>query len=197
MQFFNSNSNGDTTVPVSTPESQKKDHIEVKVGKAFDAHPIPIPKFNGSDPLGWNWNIPGFDLASVVAVSAFVFGILAVILLGLFFNRYLSVNRNITVAFGIFFFVIAAMLTWFRVNIAKNQSFREAACVALSKSNEAQWLWSTSPGPGYMAKDTYFEAKPFSGPVLRVLRDGTIEKIGFAEAEVMNVEQDVKADHGE
>lgn len=147
----------------------------MNIGKQVAPTPVPIQKADFSNAIRWNWYLPGFNLAGIVSTIALITAIIGTILL---IASSQSRNRAPLVASGLIFYVIAGVLSWFRIVLARNQSYVDAINTAYEKSKEARDIWIENPGPPYLAKDPFFEASAFLGPTLVILRDGTVEEMG-------------------
>lgn len=147
----------------------------MSIGKQVAPTPVPVQNTDFSTAIRWNWYLPGFNLPGIVSIVALITAIVGTILL---IASSQSRNRSPLLASGLIFYVIAGILSWFRIVLARNQSYVDVINTVYAKSKEARDIWLEAPGPLYMAKDPFFEASAFLGPTLVILRDGTVEEMG-------------------
>lgn len=161
------------------------------LGGVTKPRPIDSTKDDFSRPIQWRWYLPSFDLAGIVSILALFNTVVGTVTLILSAN--IEKARGTLLSVGLVAYFLAGLLSWFRIVLARNRSYRKVVNVIYAKSNQLGRAWRRCPGPLYMAKDPIFQATPLLGPTLTVPRDGTVEENGNddePEAEAADVAED-------
>ncbi|CAN8061608.1 unnamed protein product [Agarophyton chilense] len=143
--------------------------IPLRYGRTFQPFPSPHPSLK-FDPIQWYW-VPGFsfDIYFILSALAFLLYLSSMI-------TFISAPRiSGKLGGGSFLLILAAIVTYLRVNLGINQALRTAICRCYAKSEIAMRIWETADARDHIFHKDVFHSEKSYFYELAVLRDGSVD----------------------